>query len=181
MTSRELKIALAASVALNVFAVASGATLWVAREQIAKRVSEARQTPRREPWSILVARIGPEAQDEVRARLRTRAMEARPDFEQAREARRRAIRMTQDDTFNPVEVAALLESSRASELRGRAHLETGAVEVLASLPADDRKILAPILSRHNPRNDKTGAGEKGAGQGDAAGATKTTSPAEASL
>ena len=166
MTSRGLKIALAASVALNIFAVASAATLWVAREHIVKGVSEVRQTPRREPWSVLVAQIRPEAQEQVKASLRARAMEARPDFEQSRNARREAIRMTQGDDFSPVEVAALLERSRASELQGRAHLETGAVEVLASLSAEDRKILAPILSRKNPRSDS--ADKKNTSQGEVA-------------
>ncbi|HUH11198.1 MAG TPA: periplasmic heavy metal sensor, partial [Brevundimonas sp.] len=91
--------------------------------------------------------------DQVKAQLRAAAMQARPDFEEARAARREAIALTGADKFDPVAVAALLERSRASEARGRSRLETGAVETLNQLSPADRKALAPILSRHRARRD----------------------------
>jgi uncharacterized membrane protein len=80
-------------------------------------------------------------------------MQARPDFDEARAARREAIALTEAESFDPVAVAALLERSRASEARGRSRLETGAVETLRQLSPADRMALAPILSRHKPRRD----------------------------
>lgn len=69
--------------------------------------------------------------------------------------------MTASDGFDAVAVAALLERSRASEMRGRARLEAGAVETLGRLSAADRKALAPILSRHKSRSrDKGDAATK---------------------
>ena len=54
-----------------------------------------------------------------------------------------------------VAVAALLERSRASEMRGRARLESGAVETLNRLNPADRAALAPILSRHKSRSKES--------------------------
>lgn len=153
MTSRSLKIALAVSVALNVFAVAAGGAVWVAREKVEQRVAEAHKPGRNESVWDVVRRMDPAVRDKVKQQLRASAMQARPDFEEARAARREAIALTEGDRFDPVAVAALLERSRASETRGRSRLETGAVETLSQLSPADRKALAPILSRHKPRRD----------------------------
>lgn len=160
MTSRSLKIALAVSVALNVFAVAAGAAVWVAREKVEQRVAEAHKPGRGEPVWDVVERMDPAVRDEVKRRLRASAMQARPDFDEARAARREAIALTEAETFDPVAVAALLERSRASETQGRSRLETGAVETLSRLDPADRKALAPILSRHKPRRDDKRKDEK---------------------
>jgi uncharacterized membrane protein len=153
MTSRSLKIALAVSVALNVFAAAAVGAVWVARDKIEHRVAEAHKPGRREPVWDVIERMDPAVRDQVKTQLRAAAMQARPDFDEARAARREAIALTGAESFDPVAVAALLERSRASEARGRSRLETGAVETLRQLSPADRKALAPILSRHKPRRD----------------------------
>ena len=151
MTSRSLKIARAVSVALNVFAVATGGAVWVAREKVGAWMADARRAPGGQPVWEVVERLPPEVRDQVKRDLRANAMLAKPDFEEARAARREAIALTGAETFDPVAVAALLERSRASEARGRSRLETGAVEILGRLDQADRKALAPILSRHRQR------------------------------
>ena len=151
MTSRSLKIALAVSVALNVFAAAAVGAVWVARDKIEHKVAEAHKPGRGEPVWDVVERMDPAVRDQVKAQLRASAMQARPDFEEARAARREAIALTEGERFDPVAVAALLERSRASEARGRSRLETGAVETLNQLSPANRKALAPILSRHRQR------------------------------
>ena len=153
MTSRSLKIALAVSVALNVFAVAAGAAVWVTRDKIEDRVAEAHKPGRSAPVWDVIERMDPAVRDKVKAQLRAAAMQARPDFDEARAARREAIALTEAESFDPVAVAALLERSRASEARGRSRLETGAVETLRQLSPADRKALAPILSRHKAKRD----------------------------
>jgi uncharacterized membrane protein len=55
--------------------------------------------------------------------------------------------MARSADFDPAEVSALLEQSRAAELRGRARLEADAVGVLATLEPDDRAALSEILTR----------------------------------
>lgn len=154
MTSASLKIALAVSVALNVFAAAGAVTVWVAKDRVEKRVEAERRSGRTSAVWEAVGAMEPETQDRVKRDLRASALRARPDFDEAREARREAIALTQEARFDPVAVAALLERSRASEMRGRARLEADAVEVLGGLDAKDRKALAPILSRHKPRRGR---------------------------
>ena len=153
MTSRSLKIALAVSVALNVFAATAVGAVWVARDKIEHRIAESHKSGRSEPVWDVIERMDPTVRDQVKAQLRAAAMQARPDFDEARAARREAIALTGGETFDPVAVAALLERSRASEARGRSRLEAGAVEVLSQLSPTDRKALAPILSRHKARRD----------------------------
>ena len=153
MTSRNLKIALAVSVALNVFALATGGAVWVAREKVGAWMADARRVPGGQPVWEVVERLPPEVRDQVKRDLRANAMLARPDFEEARTARREAIALTGGETFDPVAVAALLERSRASEMRGRSRLEAGAVEILGRLSPADRKALAPILSRHKAKRE----------------------------
>lgn len=147
MTGRRLKIILAASVAFNIFAVAAGGALWVSNLKVAREVAELSKTGHRKPISDMVGSLGEPQSSRIMETLRSKAIEARPDFEQARSARREAIRLSEGETFRPVEVAALLEQSRAAEMRGRGRLEASAVDVLASLSTADRRKLAPMLSR----------------------------------
>ena len=154
--NKGLKIALAASVALNIFAVVGGGTAWVMSRKAQEQAAEGRRPGRSEPVWTVVEGLPSAVRDQVKGELRASALEARPDFEDARAARREAIAMTASDGFDAVAVAALLERSRASEMRGRARLEAGAVETLSQLSAADRKALAPILSRHKSRSRDKG-------------------------
>lgn len=156
--NKGLKIALAASVALNIFAVVGVGTAWVLSRKAEEQAVAGRTPGRSEPVWAVVEALPPAVRDQVKGELRASALEARPDFEDARAARREAIAMTASDHFDAVTVAALLERSRASEMRGRARLEAGAVETLGRLSPADRKALAPILSRHKSKpRDKSEA------------------------
>lgn len=153
MASRTIKTALAVSVALNVFLVAGGAAVWL-KTRDAARVEQSGRSSRTETVLELVNTRPPEVAEPLKVKLREVALPARPDFEQARAARREAIAITASDDFDPAKVNALLETSRAAEARGRAVLETGAVGVLAELQPDDRKALARILARHRTSKAK---------------------------
>ena len=83
----------------------------------------------------------------VRDALRASALEARPDFEEARLKRRQAVEMGRSTTFDAARAEALLAESRTAELRGRARLEADAVALLATLEPDDRRALSEILTR----------------------------------
>ena len=147
MTSRTLKIALAASVALNLFAVAAGASLLVTRAQVEKRVEAQHRAPRANSPMALIGQLDPAVRDRVRDTLRASALAGRPDFEDARQKRREAVRIASSDTFDSARVTTLLAESREAELRGRARLEADAVAVLDTLEPDDRKALSQILTR----------------------------------
>ena len=147
MTSKSLKIALAVSVALNLFAVAGGVTYVVNRDRIERRIEDQRRPGREGPLAEVLADLDPAVRQRVRTSLRESALAARPDFEAARAARREAIDIAGQPTLDAARVESLLEQSRSAEMRGRTRLENGAVAVLATLTPEERKALAPILQR----------------------------------
>ncbi|MGV9005647.1 MAG: periplasmic heavy metal sensor [Brevundimonas sp.] len=155
-----LKIALAVSVALNLFAVAAGVTVMVAQTRLEARVEAQRRGPR-VPFMTMVESMDPAVRTRVRQELRATAMASRPDFDEARSARRAAIAMAGEEPFDAAEVRALLERSRAAEMRGRARLEAGAVTVLGTLDVEDRKALSPILARNSGHNGRSGRDRPG--------------------
>lgn len=160
MSGRTLKILLAASVALNLLALVAGATATVWVRSVQARI-EAADRPSRErpPMMAMVAGVDPDVRQRVQETLRASARAARPDFEESRLRRREAIALVRSEDFDPVRARALLEQSRAAELRGRARLESDAVGLLETLEPDDRTVLAPILTRRGrfaargPRSD----------------------------
>lgn len=147
MTARTLKIALAASVALNLFALAAGATLLVGRADVERRIEAQHRAPRDNPLMSVVDGLDPQVRQRVRSTLRASALTAKPDFEEARLKRREAIDLARSEAFDAARVAALLEQSRTAELRGRARLESDAAALLATLEPDDRAALSQILTR----------------------------------
>lgn len=147
MTSKTLKIALAVSVALNVFAVAGAVTYVVNRDRIERKIEDQRRPGREGPLAEVLGDLDPAVRDRVRTALRESALAARPDFEAARAARREAIDVAGQPTLDAARVQSLLDQSRAAEMRGRTRLENGAVAVLGTLTPDERKALTPILQR----------------------------------
>lgn len=159
MSPKTLKIALAASVALNLFAVAAGVTVMVSHARIESRVaSQHRGT--HVPFRVMMESMDPAVRDRVLHELRATAMASRPDFTESRTARRAAIAAAAAEPFDASEVNALLEQSRAAELRGRSRLEAGAVTVLGTLDVDDRRTLSTILARTSGRSERHG-GDRG--------------------
>ncbi|WP_292227334.1 periplasmic heavy metal sensor [Brevundimonas sp.] len=147
MSNKTLKIALAVSVALNLFAVAGGVAYGVSRAQMDRKI-EAQNTPGRQGgFGEMLASLPPEIREKVHTSLRESALAARPDFEAARAARREAVVVAGADVYDAARVQALLEQSRSAELRGRARLENEAIAVLAELTPEQRKTLSPILQR----------------------------------
>ncbi|RZJ97168.1 MAG: periplasmic heavy metal sensor [Brevundimonas sp.] len=158
MSDRWLKIALAVSVALNVFAVAAGATAYVGARRAEAQIADQRRPDRGPPILQVVDQMDPAKRDQVREALRASALAARPDFDAARAARRQAMEAAGADPFDQARVQGLLEQSRLAEMRGRARLESGALAIFSGLSPADRKALAPILIRH-------GKGERGGRRG----------------
>lgn len=154
MNARALKIALAASVALNLFAVAAGTTLVINRERVESHADARQGQGRMRSPMVLVGRLSPESQAPVRQTLRAAAMAARPDFEEARAKRREAIALARSDAFETTQVIALLDQSRAAEMRGRQRLEAEAVALMSELKPADRVIMAEILTRRGRSADR---------------------------
>lgn len=165
MNAKTLKIALAASVALNLFAIGGGVAAWVTHEGVEKRAEEQRRSGRQPPVMAVIDGLEPPVRDRVRAALRASALAAKPDFEEARAARREAIEQARSPTFDAAAVTALLDRSRTAEMRGRARLEQDSTLLLDSLDVADRQALSSILSRHGPRGRGGREREDGAREG----------------
>lgn len=147
MTSRSLKIALALSVALNLFAIGAGVTLYLSKAQVERQV-EAQVRPAREGSPMrLLDRLSAEERPRIRAAMRASALAARPDFEIARDRRREAIALAATEGFDPTRLDGLLAESRAAEVRGRARLESDTVALLGTVSGQDRVVLAEILKK----------------------------------
>jgi uncharacterized membrane protein len=155
MSARNLKLALGVSVVLNVFLLAGGAAFWWSSQEAAKQAEADRTPPLSVPAVELVNTRSPEVAEKVLTEMRQIAMSAHEDYQEARTARREAIDITASDQFDTARVSGLLEQSRASEMRGRARLESGVVDMLSRLNVEDRKALATLLSRKRPRNGET--------------------------
>ncbi|MDO9608548.1 MAG: periplasmic heavy metal sensor [Brevundimonas sp.] len=150
MSGRSLKIALAASVALNLFALAGGVAFAVSRAKVDERVAELRRPARPGPFREVMAQLEPEVRRDVRAKMRAAALAARPDFEAARSARDQAVQAAAEPRMDAARVQALLDQSRTAEMRGRARLEGGAIAMLENLDVEDRKVLSGLLMRRGP-------------------------------
>jgi len=157
-----LKIALAASVALNLFAVAAGVTVIVGQARVENRVESQHRGPR-VPFRMMLESMDPTVRDRVRQELRATAMASRPDFDEARTARRAAIAAAGAQPYDADQVRTLLEQSRAAELRGRSRLENDAVTVLGTLEVEDRRALSVMLARNGGRNGRRGDARRNRG------------------
>jgi uncharacterized membrane protein len=154
MSNRGLVIALVVSATLNVFAVAAGVTLLVARDKVEQRVEAQSRSSRSNSPMQLVRQLDPAERQRVHDALRAAALAARPDFEEARKARREAVALASAPTFEPAKVKTLLDQSRAAEMRGRAGLEAEALDILSTLKPADREVMAQILSRRSRSRDR---------------------------
>lgn len=148
MTNRGWKIALAVSVALNVFGLAGGVAAWVVREKTEAHASQGPAGSSGQPaFREIMARLDPSVRDHVRTSLRASAQAARPDFQASREARQKAVALAASPDGAAAEIIALLDQSRALELRGRERLERDSVALLATLGPADRQALSVLLNR----------------------------------
>lgn len=148
MTSRSLKIALGLSIALNLFVLGGAVAAWMGWKAVEARVEDVRRPPRGGQMMAALTEVDPETRAHVRQAMRASALAARPDFEEARTARREAVALVRVEPYNAPAVEAAMQRSREAESRGRARLEAASVAILGSLEPDDRRALAPILQRN---------------------------------
>jgi uncharacterized membrane protein len=146
VSRRTLGWLLALSLALNAFAIAGGVAAWRQWKTVETRVAE-RLPPRAGSFRQALDGVSPETRARVEETLRAAALEAQPDFERAREARRQAIARSAASTLDREAVSALLRESRDAELRGRASLEVAVLDLFETLTPEERAALSPILAR----------------------------------
>lgn len=153
MTSSRIKIALAASLALNLFVI--GAVAGAAGMQ-ARLTKKAPETSTRGNTSALMraAEVLPPAKREAYiARLKTEGENAQADFKAARAARVRASDLIAAQNYDQRRIEDLLAEARTHDVLARTRFESAVVQFAASLTPAERKVLGERLSPsyHPPR------------------------------
>ncbi|HYF23922.1 MAG TPA: periplasmic heavy metal sensor [Caulobacteraceae bacterium] len=143
MSSRTGRTLLAASLVLNLFLLGAGIGGAVMFDRFKER-EHARRAP---ALHAAMSDLPPERQEALRAVVRQAALAARPDFREARQARRRAAELAAAPSFDPAGVRAELARARDAELRGRLKLENGLIGAMQDLDASGRAAIAPALAR----------------------------------
>lgn len=143
MTDRGLKVALAVSVAVNIFVAGVVVTGLV----VGLRDLPERPHHDRPPVFSLVQSLDEADRAEVEQTLRSTALAARSDFETARRERAEAIDLAGAETFDRPAVEAALARSREAEAAGRSRLEGTMLDLLERFDQEDRQRLAPALAR----------------------------------
>ena len=153
MTERGLKIALAVSVAVNIFV----AGVVVTGLAVGLRHLPDRPYGERPPIIAMIRSLDEPDRAQTEQALRTTALAAREDFEAARRLRSEAIELAGADTFDRAAVEAALARSREAEGAGRTRLEGTMLDLLQRLDQEDRQRLAPALAR---RDREAGPGRR---------------------
>ncbi|CAN5339043.1 hypothetical protein BH11PSE2_BH11PSE2_06490 [soil metagenome] len=160
MSGNGWKIALAISLAVNVFGV--GALVGAMGKQ-------ATQDPRRAPPPIgnplmrAGDQLSPEQQQAFRAMMRARAQTAQPLLREARQDRLDAAKLFGASEFDKTAASAALAKARTADFTARQDLEAAVVDFAATLNVEDRKKLAQGL-REPPRGPG-GMGGRGGRRG----------------
>lgn len=140
-----LGAALAVSVGVNLFA-ATAAYSVLSRQDSGRHQRDDGDGSGRPSSRAMIDSLSPEAREPVRQALRAAAQRARPEFQASREARRQAIAAASAEPMDAARVAALLDQSRAAEVRGREMLEADAIAILQTLKPADRTALVQMLN-----------------------------------
>jgi uncharacterized membrane protein len=149
MGRRGLLIALIVSVAVNLFAVGAvvGALVLGPRMHMVVRGP---------PFWTAAAELPPARREAYRKMLRSDAGEVREAMREARRARRDAWRSLGEPDSQPSAVAARLDHARQLEMRARSMVERRILDFAATLPPEERAILAEGLAKSGPRFRREG-------------------------
>lgn len=148
MTDRRLTLLLAASLLANVFAAGAvgGGLLMLSRQGGGRLHAAAPHRP------IIDAGATLPAADRARfAHLVRRTLRDDRDLSRiARESREAAASLFVQPQFDQSAVNAALQRARDADIELRLRLETAAVGFAATLPVDERALLADALARGGP-------------------------------
>ena len=146
MTSSKLKVALAASLALNLFVIGAVAGAAGMQARLSKKVPES-STRGNASALMRAAEVLPEGKrEQYHARLKAEGENAQSDFKAARAARVKASAMIAAPNFDQAGIAALLAEARSHDVRARTRFEDAVIQFAATLTPEERKVLGERLS-----------------------------------
>ena len=140
MNERTAKIALAASIVLNVFILgaAAGAFFWRSSPTPPQRAEQG--------LAAVAQALEPAQRQAFRQALATARRDAQPDSQAARAAREELARLLGEPNLDHAAIDATLEATRAADIRVRARAEAAVVDFADSLGPQDRAKLVQGLS-----------------------------------
>jgi uncharacterized membrane protein len=137
MTAGKLKLLLAISLVVNLFALGAlggGAAMWLA-------------TSARHPIRAAGNSLPTADRHRFRQMFRTVAQEARPLQQTARDNRRAAALLFVQPVFDAAAATEALSRARDADLAARTEVETALVGFAATLPLAERQAFANALSQ----------------------------------
>lgn len=146
MTTRQFRLALAASLFVNLFAIGTiaGGLVILARPNVVAPRATGR--PIRSAGQDLPAA----EQSRFQEIMRQTVADSRDLARMARRSRREAAALFMQPQFDRAAAAALLDRARQADFMLRSRLEAAALDFAATLPADERATLAIGLERRGP-------------------------------
>jgi len=151
------KVALAVSLAVNLFVIGIGVGAWGQKH----RMDGMRRGPAGNPMMRLSEQLSPDKQQAFRQRMREVAIANQADARVSREARKTLVEVFSAPTFDAAAATQALAAVRQAETAGRTGMEAAMVDFAKGLNADERKALAQNLARpFGP-----GRGGRGGGRG----------------
>jgi uncharacterized membrane protein len=154
MSARSIRILLILSLTLNVFvvgALAGGAYMWRRAEQ-----AEPSSTAMVGGGRLRLAgeKLSPEHRRPFRQALREARRASAVLIEQSRQGRAEAARLLTQPVVDQGAVRAALARARAADFALRARLEERVVAFAATLPPEERAVLAEGLERRASRRQR---------------------------
>lgn len=143
MNDRALRTALIISLLINAFLAAATAAGGVYISSVLGERANLRQ--QHTPLAIAAQDLDPQVKSQLKDSMRSVALAAAPDFQEAHAARREAGELASAPTLDAAAVEARLAKARVAEERGRERLETGLVEFMKTQPQPVRAALARVL------------------------------------
>ena len=141
MTGRWIKILLAVSLTLNLFAAGAVAGVLIIRQQTLARAGGG------DPLMSAANALAPAQRDAFRAMMGVKLQTLRPSLRDARLARRAAMTLIQTQPFDRAAASADLARARTDEATARGEVEEAILDFAASLQPDQRVAFAKGLTR----------------------------------
>ncbi|SCM76974.1 putative membrane-associated protein [uncultured Pleomorphomonas sp.] len=135
-----MKIALALSLALNVFILGAAAGAWI------WRLAPMPAQPADQGLASAAQAMAPDQRQAFRQALAKARSDAQPDSQAARDARDKLARLLKEADLDRDAIDATLETTRAADIRVRARVEAAVMDFAEGLDSQSRALLIDGLS-----------------------------------
>jgi uncharacterized membrane protein len=139
-----MKWALGVSLAVNLFLIGGGVA---ATTVIHNHFREERHSTAGPAWDAVEAHLTPATRDHIRSVVKTAALGTEADWAHARELRKQAEDLAHQPDYDAARIVALAEQARSYENMSRARIETALIQDIATLPPDQRGVVAGYIMR----------------------------------